>query len=337
MDNCRAINQFVSSIANHLPYPPHLNAFPGGALHLMSEKQDLEEWQAEISQMKEAGGVLDIDSWSKTEVDQRLNTRLRHCGAIHDRLAFRIRPAHLVWHLLSQAASSLTGGFAVRTHSIVERVESDAKTGILSLQLQAAGEDASPIQARQVVYTTNAYTNDLLPDANIVPIRNHVLVTKPIASLPFDFAITNNHGYEYLSPREDGRIILGGMRNLVSGLEVGESDESVTVPRISQALQEYLPQQFPDLQGRVEIDSSWVGIMGFTQDKLPMVGAVPGRPNEFMSLGFSGHGMPRCFLSSRSVALMMNGLEPESGFPRSFLPDGRYGIKKSSPDYSSPL
>jgi hypothetical protein len=59
-------------------------------------------------------------------------------------------------------------------------------------------------------------------------------------------------------------------------------------------------------------------VMGYTTDSLPHVGAVPGKSNQFIIAGFSGHGMPQIFLSGGAIASMIvEGKEfGETGVPR---------------------
>lgn len=45
--------------------------------------------------------------------------------------------------------------------------------------------------------------------------------------------------------------------------------------------------------------------MGYSSDGLPHVGQIPGRQNQFVIAGFSGHGMPQIFLSAKGVASMV--------------------------------
>jgi glycine/D-amino acid oxidase-like deaminating enzyme len=187
IENCSEIIKFVAGLKSN-KYPCHLNAFPRGAIHLMNRQDDFDNWQWEIRVMKEAGGVLDIGTLTATEVDARLRTKITHYGAIHDKIAFRIRPAHLVWHLLDQARSNFRNIFGIQTKTLVEGVEADSSRGGFKIRTEQ-----DEFHSKQVIYTTNAYASDLLIDSGIVPIRNQVLVTKPFKrSIPFDFAITNN-------------------------------------------------------------------------------------------------------------------------------------------------
>jgi glycine/D-amino acid oxidase-like deaminating enzyme len=112
-------------------------------------------------------------------------------------------------------------------------------------------------------------------------------------------------GYEYLSLREDGRIIIGGGRHVMPKMEVNERSDSELVPQVGRFLKDWLPKHFASLQKQVSYEWEWTGIMGFTPDKLPLVGPIPERSNEFLCSGFSGHGMSRCFLSGKMVAQMI--------------------------------
>jgi glycine/D-amino acid oxidase-like deaminating enzyme len=77
------------------------------------------------------------------------------------------------------------------------------------------------VKARNVVYATNAYTSSLLPEfaGKIIPVRgmcSHISPTKkPAPHLPSTYIIRwSDTNYDYLIPRLDGSIILGGARSI---------------------------------------------------------------------------------------------------------------------------
>ena len=57
--------------------------------------------------------------------------------------------------------------------------------------------------------------------------------------------------------------------------------------------------------------------MGYSTDNVPHIGAIPGRDNQFIIAGFSGHGMPQVFLSSKGIASMV---VEGSGFESTSIP-----------------
>ena len=60
--------------------------------------------------------------------------------------------------------------------------------------------------------------------------------------------------------------------------------------------------------------------MGYSADGLPHVGSVPGRQNQFILAGFTGHGMPQAFLCAKGLAsIVLHGEEFETtGLPKTF-------------------
>lgn len=66
----------------------------------------------------------------------------------------------------------------------------------------------------------------------------------------------------------------------------------------------------------------WTGIMGYTKSQDPIVGPLPDPsgaegqvvPGQFVSAGYSGHGMSRAFLCAQVVAGMIVAEERGSPF-----------------------
>jgi len=192
------------------------------------------------------------------------------------------------------------------------------------------------IKVRYIVHATNAWAKSLLPKIPIIPVRNQVIATKPLSTSTETtnwergtFSLSTNEDCDYMCGRGDGRIVLGGLRYLGVNREIDNDDDKLFDPRVSQALRSYLELHFKKLVGRIEIDSEWIGIMGWTPDIQPLVGELPkgwfdgnscviGR--EYICAGFCGHGMTRCFLSGRTIAEMIAGVSVSEVFPKLFLP-----------------
>ena len=58
--------------------------------------------------------------------------------------------------------------------------------------------------------------------------------------------------------------------------------------------------------------------MGYTSDLQPHVGAIPGKPNQYILAGFNGHGMPIVFLAAKGIADMIRQGKryEQTGLPR---------------------
>jgi len=210
------------------------------------------------------------------------------------------------------------------------------------------------LEARHVVFATNAWTPRIVPETlgKIVPARNHVVCFEPSESLCRNGrnAGFGGLGNNYWVQRPDGRVICGGFRHLVEGGEEGIDDDAVCSDEIMESDQG--PRKF--LEGNYElnplpqpassdtgatsadaagnegsapvgeaaaagasrIEAEWSGIIANSSDGIPFVGPLDPhkRPGEYIVAGFSGHGMTTALLCGQAVAGMITG-EPEPRTP----------------------
>ena len=153
--------------------------------------------------------------------------------------------------------------------------------------------NAGDIEATAAVIATNAHARDLWPAAPIEPVRGQMLLTAPVPGMVADRPVYSDRGYRYWRQLPDQRLALGGWRNTAFAEEVGFDDQPT--PRIQDRLDAHLRALGVD----VPVERRWAGTMGFTPDRLPLVGAVPGRPGVFVCAGYSGHGMGFAYEAAR--------------------------------------
>ncbi|KAK2008863.1 FAD dependent oxidoreductase [Colletotrichum eremochloae] len=231
-------------------------------------------------------------------------------------------PYKLIIHLLSKA---IEAGVNLQTHTPVNSVtETPDEDGYLTL-----ATPRGKIRAAKIVYATNAYTSTLLPEFvdKIVPVRgicSHIAPgKKPSPLLPHSYIIRwSDTEYEYLIPKLDGSIVVGGARSkyyhdLPSWYNNVSDDQLIESAKTH--FDGYMQRVFHGWEDSGATTSKvWTGIMGYSSDGLPHIGAVPGRQNQFILAGFTGHGMPQIFLSAKGVASMI--MEQKSfkttGIPR---------------------
>jgi glycine/D-amino acid oxidase-like deaminating enzyme len=121
--------------------------------------------------------------------------------------------------------------------------------------------------SQNVIVCTNAMLNELVPAPKVTPGRGEVIITKPIENLKFKGIFHYDEGYYYFR-NFNNRVILGGGRNLdFSAEETGEFGfNDMIISDLMKKLSEII------LPGtKFEIEDKWTGIMGFTEDKLPMI------------------------------------------------------------------
>ncbi len=187
-----------------------------------------------------------------------------------------VHPVKLVRALLARSGAEL---FA---HHEVRRLEEGRDTIRVHTERRV-------FEAAAVVLATNGYSADLHPwfADKIYPTRGQILVTEPVERF-MAAPCYANFVLDYFRQLADGRVLIGGFRQLAKDTEVGTAD--VVNPEINAALEAFLETHFPRLRG-VGIDYRWSGTMGFSADSLPIIGALPGRSNLYLLGGYTGHGI----------------------------------------------
>lgn len=208
-------------------------------------------------------------------------------------------PFQLV-HALANGARYYNATF--HTHTSVSRVltSNGEATGIET--------DFGAIEAGAVVIATNAWTRDLLPDlpeGAIVPSRGQILVTQPVGQiLPMPFS--TNWDKEYGRQTHSGQILCGGFRRLDIDEGLGHFTEYVHPPAIG-GIANCLATIFPNLKD-LRVVRTWAGLMGFTADGLPMIGAYGDNKGLFVAAGFNGGGFSFAPAVGKAMAqLVANG------------------------------
>lgn len=109
-----------------------------------------------------------------------------------------------------------------------------------------------------LLFATNGFTRHLLPELEVYPARNQVLVTSVIPKLSWKGTYHLDRGYFYF--RElDGRILIGGGRHLAGSSE--NSDIPNTTQDVLKRLEILLRNHIlPGIDFKIEMQ--WAGILG---------------------------------------------------------------------------
>ena len=151
-------------------------------------------------------------------------------------------------------------------------------------------------RARTLVLATNADTPRLCPTLAplIAPRRGQMLATAPLDHEVAPRPTLAHWGYHYWRQNADGRLIIGGWRDLDFDGEVGF--DAVTTEPIQAAIEQGLATLVP---GGAPIEYRWAGIMGFARDGRPLVGWLDPEHHLAICGGYTGHGIsmaPACAL-----------------------------------------
>jgi gamma-glutamylputrescine oxidase len=160
------------------------------------------------------------------------------------------------------------------------------------------------VSADHVVVATDGYTHELLPELDevITPARAQMIATAPLPERHFDHVIASREGWDYWQQTSDGRLLMGGQRDLELENEFTRDDEPSDA--IQERIERFARTLFPDLP---PVTHRWAGSMGFTPDWMPLVGELPGRPGVSVSLGYSGHGNVLALACGEAVAQAILG------------------------------
>lgn len=204
------------------------------------------------------------------------------------------------------------------------------------------------ITAGTVLLATNAYTSHILPQFAdlIVPTRGQIAALKPPqepkeGEPPLDIGHTfymagdgggnpiGRHDYLIQRPPPTAELILGGGRHLAKGYAVGVWDDSTLDEPVRLWLRGELTgaldlslrspgetsSRSPEAAKKQDLEATyeWTGIMGYSRDAHPWVGAVPpfmgGGEGLWISAGYTGHGMPNAALCGKAAADMILGAD----------------------------
>lgn len=171
------------------------------------------------------------------------------------------------------------------------------------------GETAalSELDAPNVVVAVDGLTAALLPDLaeHVRPVRGQMLATAPLERVVYARPHYARDGYDYWQQLPDGRLVIGGKR------DVSFETEATAVEETSDVVQRQLEALVAELVGELpEITHRWAGVWGETADRLPLAGRVPGRENVWVACGYSGHGNVLGLACGELVARAIAGESP---------------------------
>jgi glycine/D-amino acid oxidase-like deaminating enzyme len=215
---------------------------------------------------------------------------------------FGIHPARFVFGLAERVSAA--GG------ALVDNCP------VLSFEPEGAGFKVTTAQATvragEVVLATNGYTTaEPSPELarRIVPVGSYIIATEPLgerAAAIFpggSMTYTKKRLLNYMRRSPDDRILLGGRRNLHTGLDLEESAAD---------LRSRLLDFFPDLED-AEITHVWGGKLAVPFDLVPHMGQVDGA---WYALGYAGHGVGLSTLMGHELAGMLLGEDRPSVFTK---------------------
>ena len=163
------------------------------------------------------------------------------------------------------------------------------------------------LDAPNVVVAADGATGAVLSElaGSVRPVRGQMLATAPHDRIVYSRPHYARDGYDYWQQLPDGRLVIGGRR------DASFETEATAVEETTDLVQGELEALAAELLGeRPSVTHRWSGIWGETEDRLPVVGRVPGREGVWVAGGYSGHGNVLGFACGELVARAIAGESP---------------------------
>jgi glycine/D-amino acid oxidase-like deaminating enzyme len=271
----------------------------GGSLLIAATEKERAEHMASHALLREDGWQVDL--LDRDGLPPIL--RGSYQGALYFPSDGEIQPARFVRGLAARARAA-----GARFH---EQTPVTAVTATPDGFAISAAD--TTLRARTLLLATNAWLPDLgaglgaqwLTQA-ISPTRGQMLSTAPLEARLFECPCYADEGYQYWRQLADGRLAVGGWRN--RSFESEDAADETPHEAVQSHLDRFLGEtlHLPELA----VEHRWAGIMAFSADGLPLIGALPGIPGGYVAGGYTGHGNAYALHAAWIVAERIAGRQP---------------------------
>lgn len=239
--------------------------------------------------------------------------------------------------------------FSIETNTPVESIIYDVSDRAYPYTLHTP---RGKVKAAKIVHATNGFAGHLLPSLRglVYPLRGTMSVQKATPEFgqhgsSTTWSMVNEKIYDAEADTLEagtyyghqnavtGDIFFGGEKTKLSDFFV--TDDTQVNVHCQENLATLLPRYFingwenEEKKGgapRPDMRAMWTGIMGFTGDRMPLVGPLStsatqrgygsgGGGGEWIAAGFNGYGMSLCWACGEAVAKMVLGLDVSDFLP----------------------
>ncbi|WP_263368303.1 NAD(P)/FAD-dependent oxidoreductase [Edaphobacter bradus] len=147
-------------------------------------------------------------------------------------------------------------------------------------------------------------TSHLLPHLRVTPRKGQMLSVALPPSFPLHLVVRTPE--VYVVPRTQGPAAL----RAIIGATVEDAGYDKTVyPEAITRLRDHAAALLPPLAEAGQIET-WAGLRPATQDTLPILGSIPGRPNHFLATGHYRNGILLAPATAHVMAQLLNRESP---------------------------
>ncbi len=219
--------------------------------------QDKDQYEAAALSIKKWNDLLRPIIGKGVFQAQALEKMNFHSMSIYNPYEGQLNPMKAIQYLYRKAISegiTILRGIDVDTWSKKNNV------------FEISDKGSHSFRSKKLLVATNGFTSKLLPDLDVKPARNQVLITKPLQDLQIKGNYHYKKGYIYFR-HVDNRLLLGGARFISDKENTSSYGQTVEI-------QDYLSSLLKErilIDQSYDIDQWWSGILGVGDAKGPLV------------------------------------------------------------------
>lgn len=281
-ENMRLLKEhIVGGIEEKIDFEQH------GTFSLATQDNEMSELE-EVSRLMNQNNVQ-TKSVTAKELTEKMSLQ-GFVGGIHYIQDGAVHPVKLCKAISDKISASIFMG--TEAHSVEEQAGE-----------RKLNTNKGSIRANLVISALNGYSAQLYPyfREKIYPTRGQMLLLEPGPRF-LKYPCYANFYLDYFRQLKSGHFLIGGFRQLEKETEVGYSDH--TTEKIQDAFVDFISNHLPQLSS-LRVTHRWSGIMGFSSDGEPMLGALATDPQTFYCGGFTGHGLG---LSFHAAKVLVGGI-----------------------------
>ena len=288
IDLCQQVNETVKKLNLKCEYKRE------GYLVIAIDEVEANEIEKSVALLKEMGFYNEL--WDKNKLQK---------NGFKNVVAARYEPesaqAHPVKFRNSLLEHCLSNGVKYRSGVKVLDVNDSSEAAFCKT---VDGE----FQYEAIVLANNAFINQVSPYFDnkklVEPFKGQIITSTPLQyKFPVPYPHSFDHGYEYALVTADNRLMIGGWRNNIEGMETGTYDMSRN-NSVDEGLKEFVSKYY-QISEKIDWEYSWAGLMASSQSGFPYIGPFANRL--FCCCGYTGHGFSWAHGSARLLANIMMG------------------------------
>lgn len=213
----------------------------------------------------------------------------------------QVRPPR---HLAALRASCLARGVDFIDGARVTGLE-QAAGRVVAVRLKGPGNTPATLPTDRICLAAGAWSESLLADLGVRvptrPWRGQILLHRTNPGL-LTQVVNLGAGYDYLIPREDGRLLVG------STIE-DAGFVPATTPAAIERLERLLRRLLPDTPFG-DPERTWAGLRPGSPDGMPTIGPLPDVDNGWLATGHFRAGLHLSTGTAVTIAALISGREP---------------------------